>query len=136
MFVPGEVYRRRELHEKYGGQMQGGISTPAEHKIVMLFTSERGKEHGYSDGWTERGVFLYTGEGQKGDMEFVRGNAAIRDHLEHGKEIHLFSQTSKGYVEYIDQMMCTGYHFRQGPDSNGEMRKMIVFELVPVKRDS
>lgn len=133
MFVQGKIYRRRALHEVYGGQMQGGISTPADHNIILLFTSERGQEHGYSDGWNEDGVFLYTGEGQRGDMAFVRGNAAIRDHMETGKELHLFSQASPGHVRYIGQMTCKGYHFKQGRDTRGEVRQMIVFELLPVE---
>jgi hypothetical protein len=29
VFSPGQVYRRRELHKEFGGQGQGGISTPA-----------------------------------------------------------------------------------------------------------
>lgn len=109
--------------------MQGGISTPANHSVILLFTAERGKEHGYSDQWTSEDTFLYTGEGQEGDMEFVRGNAAIRDHMENGKSIHLFSQVRKGYVEYVGEMQCTGYHFKDGPDTNGEIRRMIIFEL-------
>ena len=33
MFVPGQIYhRQREIHDVYGGQRQGGISTPSGHK--------------------------------------------------------------------------------------------------------
>ena len=31
MFIKGKVYVRREIHKLYGGQEQGGISTPADH---------------------------------------------------------------------------------------------------------
>ena len=71
VFSPGQVYRRRELHEKFGGQRQGGISTPAKVPFIFLITGDSGKQHGYSDEWTEDGVFLYTGEGQHGDMRFA-----------------------------------------------------------------
>jgi 5-methylcytosine-specific restriction protein A len=133
MFTVGEIYRRRELHEKYGGQEQGGISTPANHKFILLFTGDRGKEHGYSDEWKGNRVFLYTGEGQRDDMTFTRGNKAIRDHLEDGKELHLFENRTKGYVEYVGQMVFTGYHYEQGTDTDGNARQMIVFELKPVE---
>jgi hypothetical protein len=73
MFVQGQLYRRRALHEHLGGQRQGGISTPAGVPIILLFTGEGGEEYGYSDGWAEDGIFHYTGEGQIGDMTFVRG---------------------------------------------------------------
>src|SRR5665213_2753622 len=30
MFVPRQIYRRRDLHHQFGGQQQGGVSTPAQ----------------------------------------------------------------------------------------------------------
>lgn len=132
MFVQGQVYRRRDLHDQYAGQRQGGISTPANHPMILLFTGESGQQYGYSDDWTEAGVFLYTGEGQRGDMGFLRGNLAIRDHSANGKDIHLFSYVRAGHVRYVSQMVCIGNHDRQGPDLDGNMRRAIVFELVPL----
>lgn len=133
MFTKGQIYRRRDLHAVFGGQEQGGISTPSNHKVVFLFTAGRGKDHGYIDNWTADGVFHYTGEGQLGDMSFLRGNKAIRDHLEDGKELHLFRQTTPGFVEYIGRMECQGYHLQDGPDTEGKTRKVIVFELLLVE---
>lgn len=132
MFTKGQEYQRRDIHNLYGGQEQGGISTPANHNMILLFSSPRGQESGYVDGWTDQGIYLYTGEGQRGDMVFTRGNAAIRDHVANGKELHLFEQSKRGYAVYIGQMMCQGYHYRQGPDAQGQIRQMIVFELKPV----
>jgi len=62
------------LHEKFGGQRRGGISTPAKASLIFLITGESGKQHGYSDEWTNNGTFLYTVEGQHGDMKFIGGN--------------------------------------------------------------
>jgi len=58
--VPGSAYRRSDLHDALGGQRQGGISTPARYPVILLFSSHRGAEFGYEDGWntlitTERG---------------------------------------------------------------------------------
>ena len=128
--IPGDEYRRRDLHDRFGGQEQGGISTPRHHHMILLFTGEAGEQHGYSDGW-KGGVFLYTGEGQQGDMDFVRGNAAIRDSMDNGKVIHLFAQARKGYVRYVGQFLCTGYHHIEGPDTEDQKRRMIRFELTP-----
>jgi 5-methylcytosine-specific restriction enzyme A len=97
MFVKGREYRRTNLHEQYGGQRQGGISTPADWPIVLLFTGETGEQYGYADNWKD-GVFFYVGEGQRGDMEFIRGNATIRDHIVNGKDLHLFSYVRKGHL--------------------------------------
>ena len=40
MFVPGEVYKRRELHQRYGGQQQGGISSPKDYPNSSVFSPE------------------------------------------------------------------------------------------------
>jgi len=131
MFVLDNVYKRRDLHKKYGGQMQGGITTPSNQKIIMLFTGERGQQYGYKDGWSNEGLFLYTGEGQRGDMQFTKGNLAIRDHTVNGKDLHLFENVNEGYVRYLGQMVCTGFTEPQGKDIDGKDRKVIIFELAP-----
>ncbi len=133
MFIEGQTYSRAWLHQNYGGQQQSGISTPSQHRIIFLFTGETGAQYGYSDSWTEDGLFLYTGEGQVGDMTFVRGNAAIRDHLEDGKDLHLFGYVGSGLVRYIGQMVCTGFHYQPGPDRGDQTRNLIIFELAPVR---
>ncbi|MFC1512214.1 HNH endonuclease [Candidatus Latescibacterota bacterium] len=132
MFVLGSIYRRRDLHRLYGGQQQGGISTPSEQNYIMLFSSETGEQYGYRDGWSDSGLFLYTGEGQRGDMSFIRGNLAIRDHASHGKDLHVFEYIEPGYVRYVGQMIYTGYHDSNAPDIGGNTRRVIVFELAPL----
>jgi 5-methylcytosine-specific restriction protein A len=132
MFAPRQSYRRRDLHATYGGQQQGGISTPAKHSIIFLITGESGTSYGYSDGWTEDGIFRYTGEGQSGDMTFTGGNRAVRDHVENGKDLFLFEDMKKGQLRFINQMVCTGYEEVEGPDREKKKRNAIVFELVPL----
>ena len=47
-FVPEQLYhRRRDIHARFGGQEQGGIITPAPHKLVFLVTGNSGRQHGY-----------------------------------------------------------------------------------------
>ncbi|MEA2511742.1 MAG: 5-methylcytosine-specific restriction enzyme [Thermomicrobiales bacterium] len=131
MFNIGQVYRRQEIHDQIGGQRQGGISTPAKHAVVLLFTGSSGEAHGYADGWSED-VFRYFGEGQSGDMRLARGNKAIRDHASDGKELHLFKQKGKGVVEYVGQFRYMSHRLEKGPDTEGKLRQSIVFELSPV----
>jgi len=134
-FVTGKVYKRTDLHARYRGQQRGGISTPADHKLIFIFTGDTGEQYGYSDGWTDDNIFLYTGEGQVGDMELTRGNNAIVDHEADSKDIHLFKYVKKGFVRYIGQVVCIGYHHRQSPDVNRNMRQAIIFELIPFDDD-
>jgi 5-methylcytosine-specific restriction protein A len=133
-FVPGKLYRRRDLHEEFGGQRQGGISTPAKVPFIFLITGDSGKRYGYSDEWANEGIFLYTGEGQHGDMRFVAGNRAIRDHAETGKSLQVFEQDQKDkrFLRYLGEMEFVKYTYREAPDSDGKPRKAIVFHLRPV----
>jgi 5-methylcytosine-specific restriction enzyme A len=127
-----KVYnRRRHIHEKYGGQQQGGICTPANSPFIFLFTGESGEQYGYKDGPDEDGVFLYTGEGQVGPMQFVRGNKAIRDHEANGKDLLIFQAlgNNKGY-RFLGNYSCANYEFREAPDRDGTIRRVIVFHLV------
>ena len=137
MFIKGNLYCRRDLHALhalYGGQQQSGISTPSAHPFIFLFTSPRSEEYGYIDGWQKDGVtFLYTGERQRGDMTFTRGNRAIRDHVADGKALHLFEKADMGYVRYVNQMICRGYRILQGRDVDGQQRAVIVFILNAIE---
>ena len=78
-------------------------------------------------------MFLYTGEGQVGDMTFDHGNKAIRDHAESREEIHLFQSFGSGTVRYKGQMICINYHTEEQLDLEGNSRSAIVFWLVPVE---
>ena len=98
-FRPGSLYHRvRDIHGRFDGQRQGGISTPSDAPYIFLFTGEAGEQHGYTDGEEADGTFLYTGEGQRGNMEFVRGNKAVRDHVLLGKALLLFEATRKSGI--------------------------------------
>ena len=44
-----QEYKRKEIHDFYKGQRQGGISTPAKHPIIFLFPTQNGKDFGYED---------------------------------------------------------------------------------------
>jgi 5-methylcytosine-specific restriction enzyme A len=101
-----------------------------------MFTGESGEQYGYWDGWDDNGVFLYTGEGQQGDMAFVRGNRAIRDHTLDGKDLHLFHALGKGEgYRYAGRFACPTWEFREGVDVNGDKRQVIVFHLIQTEED-
>lgn len=126
----GATYKRTFLHQTFGGQRQGGISTPTAHPIVMIFTGSTGHQYGYADGFQPDGMFWYTGEGQVGDMQFVRGNAAIRDAGKRARKILLFEEARRSWVRFIGEVRCIGWHEAVTPDKEGTLRRAIVFELA------
>ena len=135
-FKESEVYVRRELHDQYGGQRQGGISTPAPVPAIFLFTGATGQEHGYGfDRWQDTETFFYTGEGQpnQGDMTFTRGNKAIRDHHENNKRVYLFenlpkTSATRGKVRFRAELELFDYQVHDR-DTTGVPRKVIVFRF-------
>jgi 5-methylcytosine-specific restriction protein A len=131
--VPHRRYRRSDLHAHFGGQRQGGISTPTDWPFVFLFSTPSGDRFGYHDGWTEDGVYSYTGEGQIGDMQFIRGNLAIRQHSEMSKDLLLFEGQGDGWVEFVGRVAYVGHHIEQAPDRNGSPRAVIIFDLAPAE---
>lgn len=130
MFEIGKEYKRKEeIHGLYGGQAQGGISTPKNHPVIFIFTSDAGEQHGYRDEYHENGLFWYTGQGQNGDMKMVSGNKAILEHAKNHKTIHVFEYTRKAYVRYIGSAECLGYHKEERPDTEEKNRTAIIFHL-------
>ena len=131
MFERGCVYHRRsDIHAKYGGQEQGGISTPRHYPYIFLFSSDSGEAYGYSDGWVDAHRFRYSGEGQRGDMKLLRGNRAIASHVENGKELHLFQKVDKGRYRYEGEMEYVTHDIEERTaDADGRVRTAIVFTL-------
>lgn len=78
---PGDEVLRRAVHKIYGGQQQGGISTPKSTPDVFIFTDpDKGAKYGYAkfEGLRGDGNYSYTGEGQIGDQSIdKRGNVTI-----------------------------------------------------------
>jgi len=134
----GALYnRRQEIHGRLGGQMQGGISTPADSPFVILFTGEAGKQHGYHDFWDDSGVLHYYGEGQSGDMQDRGGNRAIREHQQNGKRLLLFQMMGHAQpYRFLGEFRFRHAYGKDGvPDTRGAARTAIVFMLAPVERD-
>jgi 5-methylcytosine-specific restriction protein A len=105
---------------------------PSQRGLLFLFTGGTGTQYGHRDAWTDDGLFLFAGEGREGDMEFVGGNRAVREHLRQGRELLLFEYVQPGTVRYTGQMICAGLRRVRGPDVRGRDSQVILFELLPL----
>ena len=140
-FIPNQLYKRSLIHDEYGGNRQGGISPSAKVPYIFIFSGKSGAQYGYNDRWDNHNIFTYTGEGQEGDMQFIKGNLALKDHLNRGKRIFLFEIEGGGMVKFVSEMEFYDADYFVTPDRNGNDRIGIQFFLkrigvsVPVNPD-
>jgi len=128
-FIPDSTYKRSSLHDQFGGNRQGGISPSAKFPFIFIFSGKSGAQFGYKDGWDNKNVFSYTGEGQEGDMQFVKGNLALREHKERGKRVFLFESDGSTFVKFVSEMEFYDADYFETPDKNGVNRVGIRFFL-------
>lgn len=130
----GDKIKRTELHARFGGRRQGGISPSRQSPNVMIFTDPRtGTKYGYTDGWHD-GVFHYTGEGQEGDQTLDQGNGAILRHSAEGRALRLFEGASRTvrYVGEFELDESEPYYYADAPELRSDrIRQVIVFRLLP-----
>lgn len=126
-FIPDQIYKRSDIHDQYGGNRQGGISPSARNPFIFIFSGKTGQQYGYRDGWDNPNIFSYTGEGQIGDMKFVKGNLALKEHINHGKRVFLFEYERIGYVKFISELEFYDADYFDTLDVNKNNRIGIKF---------
>lgn len=126
-FIPNQILTRSAIHDQFGGSRQSGISPSAKFSYIFIFSGHQGKSHGYQDGWDNPNVYSYTGEGQDGDMRYVKGNLALRDHRKNGKRVFLFEYQRKGIVKFICELEVFDADYFETHDTKGVLRKGIKF---------
>ena len=87
--------------------------------LIAEFTYKLCKKHNLN--------LIFTGEGQIGDMEFKKGNKALRDHIFNEKKVFLFKETKKTFVRFVAEISFIEYQFIQIPDINKNNRRAIQF---------
>ena len=134
LFISNRIYKRSEIHDRFGGSRQGGIATSASFPYIFIFSGETGRRHGYKDQWENPDIFSYSGEGQVNDMQFTKGNLALRDHIKTGKRVFLFFQDRKAFVKFESELELEDFDFFVGPDREGNDRVAIKFFFKRVGR--
>lgn len=126
-FIPNHIYRRSDIHDRFGGNRQSGISPSAKFPYIFIFSGIAGHQHGYKDGWDNPNVFTYTGEGQLGDMTFTKGNLALKEHLSQRKRVFLFEGDGMGAAKFICEVEFFDADYFETHDTNGTTRLGIKF---------
>jgi 5-methylcytosine-specific restriction enzyme A len=131
-FKEGEIYKRTDVQQIYGGSPRGGIAPSASYPYILIFSQPSGEKHGYADRWENDLVFSYTGEGQEGDMHFTRGNLALLEHKDKGKRVFLFREIYKAHYKFEGELEVEDFDFFPSYDKNGRDRTAIKFFLKKV----
>jgi predicted RNA-binding protein with PUA-like domain len=135
---PGETIRRSELHDRYGGSRQDGVSPSRKTPNILIFTDPRsGEQHGYYDRWVSDGSFHYTGRGQHGHQTLTSGNLAVVNHVKDRRALRVF-QGASGVVKYVGEFVLDEhepYDWGTAPSTGGgPLRRVIRFHLRRVDR--
>ncbi|MGW2525118.1 hypothetical protein ACWC09_50915 [Streptomyces sp. NPDC001617] len=146
-FQPGDILTRAQIHPVLGGSGYAGICPAKEKRNVLLFSDSKiGERYGYRDGWLAEDddlgpVFTYTGAGKQGTQTLNGGNAAILNHAEMGRTLHLFIAVGKvpgsdtrthKYIGKFKLDERKAFEIREAKDELGQDRSVIVFRLRPV----
>jgi 5-methylcytosine-specific restriction enzyme A len=132
-FKPNQLYTRQEIHGRFGGNPRSGFSISKSHPAIFVFTSEEGKTYGYEDGWRGDGLLHITGEGQIGNMLFLRGNKAVRDHTKDGRVLLYFEDAKGGKRRYSGELRFFDYYRKEIRDKKNDLREGIIFRFQSVE---
>ncbi len=135
---PGDRIKRTELHDRFGGRTQSGITASTTSPNILVFTDPAtGEQYGYFDEWGTDGCFYYTGEGQSGDQDPKRGgNKALLQARRDRKAIRVFEGTA-GTVTYLGRFEVdreAPFVWATAPSrDNGPIRNVVQFRLRPTE---
>lgn len=133
----GSVYRRLDLHARFGGSRCAGIVPSKSEPAVLLFHTEEPSQQFYQDGFDSEGVYWYSGEGTQGDMSWTAANRALRDHAENGRDLLFLQRVQRTdglwRFSFVFRYFCHNEESRL--DKAGVLRRAIVFGLLPLAPD-
>lgn len=134
----GTVYRRADLHSRFGGSRFSGIVPSKREPVVLLFHTEEPAQQFYSDGFDSDGIYWYSAEGSSGDMSWRPSNRVIRDHAELGLDLLFFerAQRKDGLWRFAQNFYYFTHKLEERIDKTGNSRSAIIFGLLPLTTNS
>ncbi|MEV6909467.1 hypothetical protein [Amycolatopsis sp. NPDC051071] len=132
--TPGTHLPRREIHQRFGGRPQSGISPSSRARVVMFFAvTDSPVGAGFFGGLGDDGYLHYFGEGQSGDQQFTQGNKAVLNHQQDGRSLEGFVSGPTG-TTYLGEFILADYYRVDAPDPTNPhlQRQVIVFRLKPL----
>jgi len=130
----GQSYLKLDIHKAFGGNPRAGICPTASGVVLVFSDPPSGMRFGYNQNdELAQGVYRYTGEGQAGDQQLVRGNKAL---LSDQKLLLFARQDAKSWI-FVGEVALDAEPFEtaSAPDVNGNLRKVFVFRFIEQNAD-
>lgn len=126
----GQSYLKLDLHRAFGGNPRAGIAPTRSGDVLIFSDPASGTPFGYdqNDGVVEN-VYRYTGEGQVGDQQLIRGNKTLLS----GRKLLLFARQDLKTWIFVGEvgLDSTPFEIRTAPDVLGITRNVFVFRFTP-----
>jgi hypothetical protein len=143
-FNPGDTATKSEIHDRLGGSLQWAMTSCLEGSEFLLFydpLESRANSYDLWEGDQPDGSFWYVGQGRAGDQSLTKSNLRLLESSNSGRPIHFFRRPAIGTPRapgnpytYIGQVSLGNpkYWERIAPGVDGQERKVLVFNLIPV----
>ncbi len=131
----GAVYRRADLHGRFGGNKYCGIVPSKKESVVLIFHTQEPSQQFYRDGFDSDGLYWYSGQGQQGDMTWNASNNAVLNHMIDGRDLFFFERVQRkgGLWQFSHIMRYFNHRIKDRPDNDQKIRKAIIFGLLPIE---
>ena len=136
-YVPGDKFKRADMHKLVGGSFRHGMTKCNEGKDFLLFhDAKNSKKFGYDkwEGLQADGSFHYSGQGTVGNQKLTRANLGLVNANKKGIPIHLIESIG-GTCNYLGQYILGDpmFSIEKAPDVQRELeREIFVFKLIPI----
>ncbi|MFJ4791795.1 hypothetical protein [Kitasatospora purpeofusca] len=142
LIKPGDDVTRQQVHEAFGGRLQGGISPTKENGILVFLSYRHPMETPTS--LAPDGTLRFPGEGLEGDQQMTQGNKALLRHKQDGRDVHVFQevvpargstnvrQSTYRYIGRFELDDTQPFTLKDEDDRHGQSRRVIEFRLRPL----
>lgn len=120
---PGDMVRRADLHERYGGHADQEISRTPDRELILVFLSADGPSTARIG---DRGTILYTARGGPDDPPWGWDERYLREHAQKGFAVHVFDDHGEGKCKYLGEFDVVDWF------DDGEERE-VTFVMGRVK---
>lgn len=130
-FQVGEVYRRKVLHDQFGGERFQGVASPEKGSSIFLFTGDGSGANEYESAFTDEGHLKCWVSKNPDHPSWADSIEALPEHPETDEDLHVFESTGESdYVNYIGEFEYQSHYIQESDTSDQEDRFIVLLSPV------